>query len=244
MRWIKLFGNALNDKRLLNLRNDHGFLGIGVYYALLSHVECLGEGMQHIDQLKGLFNGKVSRKMVLKILTSYDLSAVNTMGIARSKGRIPGYTAEDLLELRRTDAPDPSAGTTHECEDETIQEEIITTMRFRRPSVDEVRAYCQERHNSVDAEQFVDYYESKGWRVGHNPMKDGKACVRTWERKRVHGSRFMVNGGADEDNFHKQSSLNPKPFIQDGPPIPDDAPPRPSSRAQWDFATNSWNEFY
>lgn len=117
-------------------------------------------------------------------------------------------------------------------------------MRFRRPSVDEVRAYCQERHNSVDAEQFVDYYESKGWRVGHNPMKDWKACVRTWERKRVHGSRFMVNGGADEDNFHKQSSLNPKPFIQDGPPIPADAPPRPSPRAQWDFATNSWNEFY
>lgn len=244
MRWIKLFGNALNDKRLLNLRNDHGFLGIGVYYALLSHVECLGEGMQHIDQLTGLFNGKVSRKMVLKILTSYDLFTVNALGIVRSKGCIPGYTAEDLQELRRTDAPDPSAGTTHECEDETIQEEIITTMRFRRPSVEEVRAYCQERHNTVDAEQFVDYYESKGWRVGHNPMKDWKACVRTWERKRVSRNDTLCY---DNDALHYDNFINHKPSTishQDGSPIPDDAPPRPSPRAQWDFATNSWNEFY
>lgn len=237
MRWIKLYGNALNDKRLLNLRNDHGFLGIGVYYALLSHVECLGEGMQHIDQLTGLFNGKVSRKMVLKILTSYDLFTVNALGIVRSKGCIPGYTAEDLQELSRTDAPDPSAGTTHECEDETTQEEIITTMRFRKPSVEEVRAYCQERHNAVDAEQFVDYYESKGWRVGHNPMKDWKACVRTWERKRAFRNDTLRY---DNDALHYDNSVT----HQDGPPIPDDAPPRPSPRAQWDFATNSWNEFY
>lgn len=237
MRWIKLYGNALNDKRLLNLRNDHGFLGIGVYYALLSHVECLGEGMQHIDQLTGLFNGKVSRKMVLKILTSYDLFTVNALGIVRSKGCIPGYTSEDLQELRRTDAPDPSAGTTQECEDETIQEEIITTMRFRKPSVEEVRAYCQERHNTVDAEQFVDYYESKGWRVGRNPMKDWKACVRTWERKRAFRNDTLRY---DNDALHYDNSVT----HQDGPPIPDDAPPRPSPRAQWDFATNSWNEFY
>lgn len=234
MRWIKLFGNTLNDKRLLNLRKDHGFLGIGVYYALLSHVECLGEGMQHIDQLTGFCNGKVSRKMVLKILTSYDLFTVNTLGIVRSKGCIPGYSAEQMQELRRTDTPDPCAGTTPECEDETIQEEIIITMRFRRPTVEEVRAYCLERHNSVDAEQFVDYYESKGWRVGHNPMKDWKACVRTWERKRAFRN--------DNDTFRygNDNSIN----HQDGPPIPDDAPPRPSPRAQWDFATNSWNEFY
>lgn len=237
MRWIKLYGNALNDKRLLNLRNDHGFLGIGVYYALLSHVECLGEGMQHIDQLTGLFNGKVSRKMVLKILTSYDLFTVNALGIVRSKGCIPGYTAEDLQELRRTDAPDPSTGTTPECEDETNQEEIIITMRFRRPSVEEVRAYCQERHNAIDAEQFVDYYESKGWRVGHNPMKDWKACVRTWERKRAFRNDTLRY---DNDALHYDNSVT----HQDGPPIPDDAPPRPSPRAQWDCATNSWNEFY
>lgn len=54
---------------------------------------------------------------------------------------------------------------------------------FYPPTVEEVRAYCQERGNRVDPEHFVDFYTSKGWKVGNQPMKDWKACVRTWERK-------------------------------------------------------------
>ena len=53
---------------------------------------------------------------------------------------------------------------------------------FAPPSVDEVRVYCQERNNKVDAQSFVDFYESKGWYVGKNKMKDWKAAVRTWEK--------------------------------------------------------------
>ena len=54
--------------------------------------------------------------------------------------------------------------------------------RFTPPTVDEVKAYCQERNNNVDAERFIDYYSSKGWIVGKSPMKDWKATVRNWER--------------------------------------------------------------
>ena len=54
--------------------------------------------------------------------------------------------------------------------------------RFIPPTVSEVSYYCRERQNSVDPEKFVDYYESNGWKVGKNPMKDWKAAVRTWER--------------------------------------------------------------
>lgn len=54
--------------------------------------------------------------------------------------------------------------------------------KFAPPSVEEVRAYCQERKNHVDAQKFVDYYTSKGWLVGKTMMKDWKASVRTWER--------------------------------------------------------------
>lgn len=55
--------------------------------------------------------------------------------------------------------------------------------RAHRPTVEEVAAYCRERGNRVDAERFVDFYASKGWKVGNQPMKDWKACVRTWERR-------------------------------------------------------------
>ena len=55
--------------------------------------------------------------------------------------------------------------------------------RFVKPTVEEVAAYCAERKNGVDAERFVDFYESKGWKVGNTPMKDWKAAVRNWENR-------------------------------------------------------------
>lgn len=55
--------------------------------------------------------------------------------------------------------------------------------RMQKPSVEEVAAYCAERGNRIDAQQFVDFYASKGWRVGNAPMKDWRACVRTWEQR-------------------------------------------------------------
>jgi hypothetical protein len=54
--------------------------------------------------------------------------------------------------------------------------------RFTPPSLEEVRDYCRERGNTVDPGKFIDFYESKGWMVGKNKMKDWKAAVRTWER--------------------------------------------------------------
>ena len=56
-------------------------------------------------------------------------------------------------------------------------------MLFIVPSLKEVSAYCQERNNNVDSQKFFDFYESKGWMVGKNKMKDWKAAVRTWEDK-------------------------------------------------------------
>lgn len=54
---------------------------------------------------------------------------------------------------------------------------------FAPPTVDEVRAYCQERGNNIDPQRFVDFYESKGWFVGKNKMKNWKAAVRNWENR-------------------------------------------------------------
>ena len=65
---------------------------------------------------------------------------------------------------------------------------IKAAPKFKKPSVEEVRAYCMERGNSVDAQAFVDFYESKGWKVGNAAMKDWRACVRTWESREKHSS--------------------------------------------------------
>lgn len=58
-----------------------------------------------------------------------------------------------------------------------------TASRFTPPTLEDVRAYCQERGNKVDPQRWLDYYTSNGWMVGRNRMKDWKAAVRTWERQ-------------------------------------------------------------
>ena len=62
---------------------------------------------------------------------------------------------------------------------------------FKKPSVDDILNYCKERNNNIDAEAFIDFYESKDWKIGKNKMKCWKACVRTWERRETKKPKSM-----------------------------------------------------
>ena len=55
---------------------------------------------------------------------------------------------------------------------------------FVKPTIIDIKEYCKERKNNVDCETFFDFYESNGWKVGKNKMKNWKASVRTWEKSR------------------------------------------------------------
>lgn len=118
------------------------------------------------------------------------------------------------------------------------------TRRFSPPSIDEVEAYCRERGNNIVGEKFVDFYASKGWKVGNTPMKDWKAAVRTWEQR----DGFKGKGGSK--NPSPKVKLGVGEFIAaDGtrrygtgnlPPVPMDAPPRPDNDSVWSAETKSW----
>ena len=70
--------------------------------------------------------------------------------------------------------------------------------KFKKPTIEEIAQYCKERNNKIDANYFFDYYESKGWVIGKNPMKDWKAAVRTWELKDKKG--FKNDGNSSNNN--------------------------------------------
>ena len=72
--------------------------------------------------------------------------------------------------------------------------------RFEKPTLSEIEQYCIERNNNVNAEQFFDYYESNGWKVGKNSMKDWKAAVRTWERSEYRKPNSKKNSKEDAIN--------------------------------------------
>lgn len=86
--------------------------------------------------------------------------------------------------------------------DKTRKEEKArapSSRRFTPPSVDEVAAYCRERGNAVDAQRFVDFYASKGWKVGSSGMRDWHAAVRNWERQDNTKNGGGKNGGNYDD---------------------------------------------
>ena len=75
---------------------------------------------------------------------------------------------------------------------------------FTKPTINEIQDYCIERNNNVNAEHFFDYYESNGWKVGKNSMKDWKAAVRTWERSEYRKPNSKKNSKEDAINVVKE----------------------------------------
>lgn len=79
--------------------------------------------------------------------------------------------------------------------------------QFVKPTVEEIDGYCKERRNGLDAQQFFDFYESKGWKVGAVKMKDWRACVRTWE-KRHESERHKAGGMWGNENEVPEDIIN------------------------------------
>ena len=86
--------------------------------------------------------------------------------------------------------------------DKDIKKERAKPTRFVPPSLSEVKAYCQSRNNGINPQNFIDFYESKGWMVGNNKMKDWKAAVRTWENRRKDERNGSSNQVPSETGEH------------------------------------------
>ena len=93
-----------------------------------------------------------------------------------------------------------------------VKKEKSPTSRFIPPTLEDIKNYCIERNNLVDAERFYDFYSSKGWYVGKNKMKDWKAAIRTWEKEagfkndKPHFGGFQMLGETDEE-YEKRTGI-------------------------------------
>ena len=100
----------------------------------------------------------------------------------RKGGQAKASSAKAVLSSVVAKPSTPLASSSTEAVTITKPKPLKTVCRFTPPTLEEVKAYCQERNNFVDPEKFIDFYESKGWMVGRNKMKSWKASVRTWEK--------------------------------------------------------------
>ena len=88
--------------------------------------------------------------------------------------------------------------------DNTMIVNINTTYSNKKPSVNEIKDYCLERNNGIDAEQFFDFYESKGWIVGKTKMKNWQAAVRTWEKRKQQNPTSKIDQQLNNYNNAKK----------------------------------------
>jgi len=114
---------------------------------------------------------------------------------AVSQGWFPGDTGGSSLVAQEQEYPIdtpleylPCTPVDNQFEQDLVNKKARSPQSFKKPTVQEIAAYCKARGNTVDPQAFWDFYESKGWRVGNTPMKDWQAAVRTWERRPQYGN--------------------------------------------------------
>lgn len=84
-----------------------------------------------------------------------------------------------------------------------IKKHLPKVDKFKKPTVEEIAAYCKEKKYNVNAQQFFNYYESNGWRVGRNAMKSWQAAVQNWNAREKSGGKaagtIWANNSTDAD---------------------------------------------
>ena len=126
-----------------------------------------------------------------------DNAAMTGLSEARSKAGKIGAEAKQAnagFAKQNKQMPNLPSKSSYD-KDKDKDESIMRARRFTPPTLDDVLAYVRERGSDVDPQRFLDFYASKGWMVGKNPMKDWKAAVRTWEKREDTGNNSNPTPG-------------------------------------------------
>lgn len=170
-------------KQALSMFKELGLIEIlenGAIY-MLDIQNFIGKGSTEADRQR-LYDRRISDERKQKKLTqSRNLEEI-------LKKSPPEIEIELEKEIKIEKEIDSSASTT------------TKRKRFEKPTLSEIKQYCIERKNNVDAQHFYDYYESNGWKVGKNAMKNWQAAVRTWERSEYRKPTVKKNSKEDAIN--------------------------------------------
>lgn len=219
--------NARNDLNMKKLFMGEGLAGIGLYWCI---VEMLYEkgGYIELDYIPIIaFDLRTTEEVVHNVIERYGLfnsndthfystGVLNRLNLRAEKSEKARKSIEARWEKAKANNGENTnvirtyngSNTIKEKEskenkNESKEKEIVKkpSSRFTPPTLDEVKAYCSERNNNVDAQRFIDYYTANGWKVGRNAMKDWKAAVRTWERDKNIVSKQSAVYGSSKDEY-------------------------------------------
>ncbi|MCR5769388.1 MAG: DUF6291 domain-containing protein [Lachnospiraceae bacterium] len=125
-------------------------------------------------------NGFSEKKPMVFQENNHRFSEEKTNGF--SENETIGFSEEKPSDIQENNHRFLKNKTTDtETDTETETDTVTVRGKFIPPTLEEVKAYCEERKNTINPQRFIDFYTGKGWMIGKNKMKDWKATVRTWE---------------------------------------------------------------
>lgn len=223
--WLKLKEDFFESKRIKKLRRLAGGDTLTIIYLKMQLKSIKTDGVLTYTGLEKSFAEELALDLDenpedVGLLLNYLLS----VGLIETSDQInfllpyavestgsEGASAERVRNFRDRQALQCNADVTQvkrignvEIEKEIEKEKDINNKRSRAfvpPTLEEVTAYCKERGKGVDPNKWYDFYQSKGWMIGKNKMKDWKAAVRTWEPKNIPETK-------DEDDFFWKAVKN------------------------------------
>jgi len=159
-------------------------------YKSLELIELLEDGTLYIPMVKDVTisqedNPNANRQRRYRDAKRMEKEVPRYGGVMDTLLEVTGCVTKDNESIEYRDKSIEYRDKIDNTSNEVLSKEKINKRekRFVKPTVEEIKAYCEERGNGIDAERFYDFYESKDWYVGKNRMHDFKACIRNWERR-------------------------------------------------------------
>lgn len=155
----------------------------GIFLSLLERADDNGRLLISVRSFAGEIDVsyQILRTAISKLSANAIINAISTQRLTQiTICDFDGYIASARKQQRKANAT-PNAITSQS-----------KSTKFIPPTDEEVAAYVAEKGYHFNPGQFVPHYQSKGWKVGSQPMKDWRAACRTWENswKEKHGERF------------------------------------------------------
>ena len=120
----------------------------------------------------------------VKDMVGSETAAAHRQRIHRDKkAALVGQCPDNVTQMSQEVCDNVATEKEIEKEKEKDKKEKRSKRVFTPPTLEEVQAYCKDRGNRIDPQDFLDYYTSTGWMRGKVKLKDWKAAVRTWERQ-------------------------------------------------------------
>ncbi len=216
--WVKFDVDTFEKPEVIKMANDLGIPEEHVAGCLLKvwcwfnkqsrdgHVNSVTE--KYIDRVTCVTGFAQAMREVGWLICSDDGLSLPKFDRHNGKSAKSRALAADRKRMERSRSERDVRVTREEERREEKKVKKKSTPHFVKPTVDQVREYTDTRQIKIDPERFVDYYESNGWKVGKNPMKDWMAAVRTWEQRQQSGDADSKPTAITQFPTRKKGDLN------------------------------------